>query len=101
MAELLLGSPLVHFYLLVLGAGLLLALWPDGGGPRGKAAGARARARGDQSAPREGGGRACAAQSLSAMTGGRALLAIQDLEAACAAAYATRFGLAIRRIRKS
>jgi hypothetical protein len=89
MGDLLLGSPHVQFYLLVVGAGLIFALWPDGSEP--------ARIRGDQ--PREGGGQTCAAQSLSAVTRGRALLAIREVEAACAAEYDARFGLALRRIR--
>ena len=61
MGQLLLGSPTIQFYLLVVGAGLIFALWPDGSGPRGKRAGSRAQSRGDPSGPREGGGQSCPA----------------------------------------
>ena len=101
MGDLLLGSPHVQFYLLVVGAGLIFALWPDGSGPRGKQAGSRAQPRGDPSGPREGGGQSCPAPGPSPGTGGSGLLAIRELEVTCAAEYATRFGLALRRIRKS
>jgi hypothetical protein len=101
VGDLLLGSPTIQFYLLVLGAGLILALWPDGSGPRGKQAGSRAQPRSDLSGPREGGGQSCPAPGQSPGTGGRGLLAIRELEVTCAAEYAARFGLAIRRIRKA
>jgi hypothetical protein len=98
MSALLLCSPIIQLYLLALAAGLILAFWPDGSGPRGKAATSRAKAA-DQSPRREGGGPTRAVQSLSVVTGGHVLLAIGELEAVWAAEYATRFGLAIRRIR--
>jgi hypothetical protein len=99
MGELLLGSPTIQFYLLVLGSGLVFALWPDGSGTRSKPADSRAQPRGCPSGPRAGSGQSCPGPFPG--TGGRGLLGIREFEAVCAADYDARFGLALRRIRKS
>jgi hypothetical protein len=98
MVELLLGSPIIQVYLLALAAGLILTFWPAGSEPPGEQAGCRVEERGDPTQAREG--TTWPAQSLSGMTGGRGLVAIRDIEATCAAEYSTRYGRAIRRIRK-
>jgi hypothetical protein len=86
----LLCDPFVQLFLLALGAGLLLAFCSAGSGPRGQEAGSAAPARGEP--PGQG-------PAASTRGAGNLDHYLREIEAACAAEYAARFGLALRRIR--
>jgi hypothetical protein len=102
MKEILLSSPLVHFYLLcfiVLGIG---AIWPGKGNPPQRKDGSRP-GEGEpgicQPGTPVGSGPRHADLRLPGAEGGLNHFAVRHLEAAWSAEYADRFAQAIRRIR--